>query len=230
MDAWSHVPPDKRRMSNEKPHFFISSLLLIQDINAVPMLDVDTVTGKLNGARGVEIDGKAYDVSFRDGSCISLFTGCDSATDDFQFTTLEAANAASVALLDQVLLDVPLLGQFDSQPDLVTGCDFKQFCYIATPFEVLEIQIDSSVFIRGSASLNSAAGYVIGDELNGLGTHSHLDLGQPGYEAVTWAIWSATNSIPEPTTLALTLSGVLSFVIVRKKAVAEREHAVVARG
>ena len=49
-------------------------------------------------------DGNLYDVQFLDGSCISLFNGCDDVS-DFTFQTQAAAILASQALLDQVLLD-----------------------------------------------------------------------------------------------------------------------------
>ena len=55
--------------------------------------------GILTGATDVDVDGTLYDVQFLDGSCISLFDGCDNATDDFAFTTNADALVAAQARL-----------------------------------------------------------------------------------------------------------------------------------
>ena len=60
--------------------------------------------GELIGATGVNVNGFLYDVSFSDGSCISLFGGCTSPS-QFAFTDRTTALAASQALLDTVFLD-----------------------------------------------------------------------------------------------------------------------------
>lgn len=54
--------------------------------------------GLLTGANGVDVNGTLYDVTFQEGSCVALFSGCDSAA-DFAFGTDVAASAASSALL-----------------------------------------------------------------------------------------------------------------------------------
>ena len=43
------------------------------------------VDGTLRGATGVEVAGSVYDVEFVEGSCSSLFAGCDEDS-DFLFT------------------------------------------------------------------------------------------------------------------------------------------------
>lgn len=63
--------------------------------------------GKLAGARNVMVGGVAYDVSFQDGTCTGLFSGCD-APGDFTFPSNATANAAITALNDTVLLDSAL--------------------------------------------------------------------------------------------------------------------------
>ena len=90
--------------------------------------------GQLLGAYGIEVAGTLYDVSFEDGTCAELYSGCDS-NNDLPFHRLDMADAASVALLEQVFVDGPL-GMFDSSPDLTFGCGDSTFCFVGTPFEV----------------------------------------------------------------------------------------------
>ena len=78
-------------------------------------------SGILTGATGVNVNGTLYDVTFVDGSCVSLFDGCDSVS-DFDFSSADDAGDASQALLNQVFLDGPD-GNFDSAPqELTFGC------------------------------------------------------------------------------------------------------------
>ena len=88
-------------------------------------------SGLLTGATGVNVGGTLYDVEFVDGTCIAVFDGCDDGS-DFALRTLSEAEAASQALLDQVFLDVPGLGMFDSTPSLTYGCpgDIDNVCFV----------------------------------------------------------------------------------------------------
>jgi len=85
---------------------------------------------QLLGASGINVDGRLLDVSFVDGSCIELFDGCDQAS-DFFFQDPVLANAANMALLEQVFVDSDL-GLFDSDPRLINGC-FLLTCIVLTP-------------------------------------------------------------------------------------------------
>ena len=98
---------------------------------ASPILNIDG-TGQLLGASQVDVNGTLYDVEFKDGSCVSLFNGCDDIS-DFMFQTEIGARAASQALLDQVLLNTSE-GDFDSKPDLTRGITDKVNGIILTPY------------------------------------------------------------------------------------------------
>ena len=78
------------------------------------------VGGELIGASAVRVDGTYYDVSFVDGTCVAVFSGCDEAV-DFAFSTDSEASAAAQALFDQVFVDGPD-GSFDSDAGLTAGC------------------------------------------------------------------------------------------------------------
>lgn len=74
-------------------------------------------SGILTGATDIDIDGTLYDVLFLDGSCASLYDGCDEVS-DFNFTTEAEAVDASLALLEQVFLRNPFFGE---NPEFING-------------------------------------------------------------------------------------------------------------
>lgn len=87
--------------------------------------------GQLIGATGVTVGTSTYDVSFVEGTCQTVFTGCDD-TSDFDFTTVADAQAAAEALLAQVFVDGPL-GAFDSNAALTLGCSYDGLCTALIP-------------------------------------------------------------------------------------------------
>lgn len=105
-------------------------LLLVSSSASAATLNVSG--GQLLGASGVIVDGSSYDVEFLDGTCVALYSGCDSVS-DFTFQTSAAAILASQALVDQVFLDGGA-GLFNSEPDLTTGCTFPLVCVAVTPY------------------------------------------------------------------------------------------------
>ncbi|MFQ5598481.1 MAG: hypothetical protein ACE5GK_10575 [Nitrospiria bacterium] len=90
-------------------------------------------TGQLTGATGVVVGADTFDVSFLDGLCMDLFSGCDDPG-NFTFTTFEGAKLAAAALEATVFLDSEK-GFFDSIPSKVRGCSGNITpCSIITPF------------------------------------------------------------------------------------------------
>lgn len=112
----------------------LSSIVMCIGFTAAPVAaaTLTVVGGQLTGATGVDVGGTLYDVEFRDGSCKALFGGCDSS-DDFAFTALADALAASQALLDQVFI-VSATGDFSSSPDATIGCENAFYCAAVTPY------------------------------------------------------------------------------------------------
>ena len=86
--------------------------------------------GILTGATGVNVNGSLYNVSFADGTCGGLFSGCDSVS-DFNFQNATDATAAAQALLDQVFID-----SFDTHPATISGCTDLSWCFTFIPYAV----------------------------------------------------------------------------------------------
>ena len=88
--------------------------------------------GQLTGATGVDVGGTLYDVTFVDGSGITVFDGCNEAS-DFAFSDQATAELAAQALLDQVFIDGPA-GNFDTDFSSIFGCGSPIFCDALVPF------------------------------------------------------------------------------------------------
>lgn len=93
---------------------------------AAPVL-LTNGTGQVIGATGIFIQNGSFsgtfDVSFEDGSCESLFSGCDSSSD--------FAGSPPEVTITNALQNV--LGSILDTPDLIRGCESVSECNIFTP-------------------------------------------------------------------------------------------------
>ena len=173
--------------------------------------------GLLTGAKGVTIGQKTYNVTFREGSCITVFNGCDTAS-DFFFNDFNSSFFASDALLSQVFIDTGDPTQkFDSDHSLTFGCT-KTFigsplCQIVTPYDVTTNPISGEFAADATLAENVGtpppAGRV--DQVYGTRVNRSFEL-----QNYVWAVWSP---VPESSTCALMLSGLglLLFVFRHRK-------------
>jgi hypothetical protein len=150
--------------------------------------------GKLTGATGVTVYGTSYDVEFVEGTCLSLFGGCDNAS-DFNFGP--EAEFAAQALFDQVFIDGPA-GQFDTNPGQVFGCSGE--CSILIPWLTVD-----GVFTAAyayNATLDAA-------DLTGLVSQNLIDRYDTTSDrfAVFARFTPSAAAVPEPSTWAMMLLG-----------------------
>ena len=174
---------------------FVITLVFASTVNAATLLV--NGSGLLTGATGVNVEGTLYDVEFVDGTCVALFTGCDSVT-DFTFITQAAADNASQALLDQVLLDTGL-GAFDSNATLTFGCQNNTRCFIDTPYALGDDLGMPVVFVE--SALNNAA---MSDEIV-VGAFFAITDDYAGFIDSVYARWTPSpgGALPEPASLTL---------------------------
>ncbi|MBW2421910.1 MAG: hypothetical protein JRH19_25470 [Deltaproteobacteria bacterium] len=148
--------------------------------------------GILIGASDVLVDGSLYDVVFENGSCDSLYNGCDPS--EFAFSSLALAQSAAQALLDQVFID-SALGNFDSQTDMIFGCTFAGNCLTRIPF---------------AAGVGGVSQVVVVNNASGLDSFFDETLGTDNNSAVFGNVNFATAAaVPEPSAAVVFVAGAL---------------------
>lgn len=119
-------------------------------------------------------------------------------------------------------MDGPV-GQFDSSPGTVRGCQFIDGCWVLTPYIWMEgdhvlvalarnfepVDGDSDGFDEAFTRIQVG----ITDPVGG----GVFPIGTPGY---TYAVWSCSpcTSVPEPTTIALLIAVLPAAIAIRRGA------------
>lgn len=193
-------------------------LVLLSSLQAQAALLVVNGAGQLTGARAVDVDGTLYDVDFRDGTCIELFSGCDDNA-DFPFTFFGGQQAAQ-ALLDQVFLDIGTpQTAFDSNPSRTYGCQSIVRCIVATP---INYQADFDLLTLAAAVnhsiISNANGFPDGTFLLG-----GVSAAQDFFASldITFAVWSVSRPppvpVPVPASWMLALTGLGGLALARRR-------------
>lgn len=175
----------------------------------VHAVTLQVTDGILTGATGVNVGGKLFDVSFQDGTCAELFSGCD-AVDDFMFDDATAFLAVQ-ALLDQVFVD-GASGAFDSNPYLTSGCGLgsPSGCNVIVP-----VGLDANGWARGRLTKNEISDASDSALWQFFRAPDFTTADLPGE---TWALWTpAPASVPEAPTLVLLSGGLTAMAVVRRR-------------
>ncbi len=175
-------------------------------------------TGQLTHAKNINVGGTLYDVEFVDGTCITVFSGCDSVL-YFAFGSESTAKVAAQNLADQVFGGAFDGSIYDSDPGMVNGIEITGGGAIHyTPYA-----LDGADRVLVSRSIN-----FFGASLNdGLGTTEtsswlkNIDL--TGRSNITYLNWtpSPVSAVPVPAAVWLfgtALVGLIGFGKRRKAA------------
>lgn len=183
---------------------------------SLPVLAAPTLLvtgGLLTGAKGVVVGADLYDVQFKDGTCADLFNGCDGA-DDFVFDSDSTARVAFTALLDSVFIDSDL-GNFDSDPSQTLGCSDFGVCRVRTPLAVLTAGEEITAIRLENWRNGNNTDFVSSSFPVLFGLDTTL------VTTSTWAVWTRSTAIPEPSTLGLVALAGVSLMAVRRRRRAE---------
>jgi hypothetical protein len=170
------------------------SLLLTQNAEAASL--TVTNSGILTGATGVNVNGTLYDVTIAEGTCVSLFGGCDSIS-DFPFPNAAEALLANTAFLSLINTDP----SFKLTPTNISGCSSSTpVCFIITP-------VDFSYQTR-SFFTSYALDVVLNQATKVVSTTTNINR---SLSSETFALWAKqpTTSVPEPSSLILLGIGLL---------------------
>ena len=171
------------------------------------------VDGQLAGAEGVEIGGALYNVSFQDGTCQNVFSGCDDAS-DFSFTDVLDAYAAAQALVDQVFLDGPD-GLFDTFANATVGCQDDFSCRALIPYDTAG---EAPLTVEYTSADNYENELYDTPNTYADGLNTTWDTG-----AMTIAVWavfeqvSVGDEIPTPGMAGLLGLGLIGLALARRK-------------
>ena len=154
--------------------------------------------GHLVGATDVDVDGNLYDVQFVADSCNSLFNECS----DFTFTTSAAADLASLALFNQVLV-----GVYDSSPGLTAGLGALDVVQVWTPHTLT----GSTVTASSATNWDNEAW----DNVGSAAVHREDDIAPWG--GVVYAVWAPSTVVPIPAAVWLFGSGLGLLGWMRRK-------------
>lgn len=168
------------------------ALALSAHASAAPILQVSN--GILTGATGVSVNGKLWDVTFLDGSCTSIFKGCDS-TSDLPIQDEATAKLAGQALFAQVFVDGQL-GNFDTETWKIAGCTVNWGCRTLIPYAVTT---SSNISYAWAINYSGAGGF---NHLDEMITISAQSIESTFDSSVNYARFTASE-IPEPSSIAL---------------------------
>lgn len=176
--------------------------------------------GKLLGATGIQVGTSFYDMTFIDGTCAEIFSGCDELS-DFSFRTESDALRARDAL-QKILVDGPN-GLFSSKPDLVSGCNNSDICAFYIPFA-----------IPSRRNLATEVKFVNEGSNSKYGDHTviadfDIDSTTKGNTASTYIVWTPSeirqsSAIPEPSTTSLLMCSLLALFARIKRQTATHRH------
>lgn len=134
-----------------------------------------------SGVTNVKVGSVLYDVAFVNGSCSSVFGGCNELS-DFDFATQEASDAAMNVLRD--ILNAAAKFYPDFSPN---GCTYYATCVVITPYANVEPQ--KQYFL---------ASVITGRMNQAWSSGSYFSYVEASDTFETFARWTAVAPVPVP--------------------------------
>ena len=160
------------------------------------------------------MNGLTYNVSFLDGTCISVFDGCDESS-DFAFNSDADANSTSVALMEQVFNSVDT---YDKDPELTRGLTHLGAGDILTPYAFYSTSV---VYYSGMTNRASILTDLTFCGVLDASCTFGITFDLSSSSSRTWAKWSQVSAVPVPAAIWLfgtALIGLVGFGKRRKAA------------
>ena len=197
-------------MKSKLSPLLFSGIALLFLFNPSSAATLNSSNGELLGAFNVLVDGKYYNVEFKDGTAEDLFKSNDAW--NFTFTTVEEAKSASQALYDQVFIQDNGYKIYDDNPELTIGVESLLMGVISTPYE-LDV---NGLNVANWAMVNYGITAGSEDLVPALGPYySGIDIDYGDSLSYTYAKWH--EAVPVPTTFILFLTGLLYITNMNRK-------------
>lgn len=192
--------------------FLLAAICSAQAVAApVPIFE----DGQLRGASNIEVGEALYNVEFIDGSCESIFGGCDELS-DFSVDSSFDPMAASQALLTQLFVNSVVPG-IDEHPYLTYGCSAVTSCAVLTPLGFQTHNGVTSVLLAVAGNVGTANGGYDEVDVTLQGIDRDFSIPNYGRDEVVFGKWSPVSQVPIPAAAWLFGSALAGLIGIRKR-------------
>lgn len=188
---------------NMTNRFLAIGLIVFGSMGSAHAVSYNVVGGELIGAFDVDVAGTFYDVIFGDGSCVSLYSGCDELS-DFPFSDPAESQVAAMALITQVFGNSDV---YDADPSLTRGCE-SNACFLMMPYVFsTNVNFPGYASVKGGSNTPALMENVVVFSI----IEPSFDLS--AYSTWTYTQWTPTvSAVPVPAAIWLFGTALIGFI------------------